>query len=884
MQIPFRQGIVRYPKNSTMSQAFLVKDAGYITQQISTVPVEITFAYKDTNYYWTEQQTVNHAWGPFVTGTTYWLYWDIDTRSGQRTFGATIVPPTYSSQAPSSPITDQHWFDTENNVMKVWVGTGWANKNRVFAAIYNGVDILPPVGIDPAHFEGSQPSLPTEPGMVAGRIVFDSSGSPIIKNNGTFFTTEDQVFVEGSRVDTVRLESSVVLAKAVENIPMFHVVKFTAGGVVVASYEDAHEQAIGLATVDMPSGAVSNIVLQGIVTNPNWNWTEIGAKLWIAPSGLQKGQLVLTDFADISPGVYRTVPVARVLSSNTVIFDQGLGGRGDQGPPGTIINLPKASNVNDIEPVLGAVYLTTTPSNPDFPIAVGEGDPRLTDARTPSPHTHAAMNISFTPYQTILNTNVQSAIQFLYDTTLSSTDGGTITGLTLFTGGLQTTKIPIEDTDVVTKLYVDTLLDGLRWVNPVCFPNLISDILSAPPPSGVPGDTYIVQGPTSGAWTLFEQDDVVQLTITGSWEKLGTKFTLASCRYGVAHTSTTVPTGTFTAKTHQIAQYNTTTGLWTFTPAHNKDAYYVNNADDEFAYNQYVYNGLQWSLFGGRPQNYSIGAGLQLHANTISVVQYNDYLANPTYIGVDATFLRGLQPSDFAASGHTHPEITTENLPATPFTKTYLDIPVQSTETAQQLPAISSTVAQDMLEEIYIKSMLVPQYTNQTVFPPSSSVPGYLARSQADNKAFISDGTQYKAIATEDWAADKNHTHNFPYDMAFYLAGVYVSDAVLGAFAITRNVHVPIGCPGSVATVEFPAVGNVTYELRVVQGGVSTLVGTIDFQAGAFLGSFITTSALNLVPGDTLVVKSPVGIADIGIRNVAITIVGCTVATNCSMV
>jgi hypothetical protein len=457
--------------------------------------------------------------------------------------------------------------------------------------------------------------------------------------------------------------------------------------------------------------------------------------------------------------------------------------------------------------------------------------------------------------------------------------------LTLFTGGLQTTKIPLEDNDVVTKLYVDTLLDGLRWVNPVCFPNLIGDTLSSPPSSGLPGDTYIVAGPTSGAWTPFEQDDVVQLTLTGNWEKLGTKFSLASCRYGIAHTTSTVPNGTFTGKAHQIATYNTTESVWEFVNAHNKDAYYVNNAQDEFAYNQYVYNGLQWSLFGGRPQSYNVGVGLQLHANTISVVQWPDYEANPTsYTGVDATFLRGKTPADFATAAHTHPEMTTENLPATAFTKSYLDIPLPVVQTSQQLPPIASTFAQDMLEEIYVNAMLVPQYTNQTVFPPSSSVPGYLAHSQTDNKTFISDGTQYKAIATEDWAADKNHTHNFPYDMAFYLAGVYVSDALLGAFAITRNVHIPTGCPGSVATVEYAPVGNVTYELRTVVGGVGTIVGYINFAPGAFVGTFLTTSPIDLVAGNTLVIKSPPGVADIGIRNVAVTIVGCTVASNCSMV
>lgn len=51
--------------------------------------------------------------------------------------------------------------------------------------------------------------------------------------------------------------------------------------------------------------------------------------------------------------------------------------------------LNEASTVGDASPTTkGIVQLSVAPSAANSPIAVGEGDPRLTDARTPTAHTH----------------------------------------------------------------------------------------------------------------------------------------------------------------------------------------------------------------------------------------------------------------------------------------------------------------------------------------------------------------------------------------------------------------------------------------------------------------------------------------------------------------
>ena len=49
-------------------------------------------------------------------------------------------------------------------------------------------------------------------------------------------------------------------------------------------------------------------------------------------------------------------------------------------------SIPGASNTID-----GITFLTIMPVNPNDPLAVGDNDPRMSDARTPNPHTHALM-------------------------------------------------------------------------------------------------------------------------------------------------------------------------------------------------------------------------------------------------------------------------------------------------------------------------------------------------------------------------------------------------------------------------------------------------------------------------------------------------------------
>ena len=120
----------------------------------------------------------------------------------------------------------RHWFNTTTSTHYVLVGARWVERLRVFAARLNNLTFSPLGGKVPPDFTGTQVGLNVR--NQSGRVVFDSSGMPIQKDDGTFFTTEDQFFANASRVDAIRLESNVARAQCGDpNIAAFTVVAWT---------------------------------------------------------------------------------------------------------------------------------------------------------------------------------------------------------------------------------------------------------------------------------------------------------------------------------------------------------------------------------------------------------------------------------------------------------------------------------------------------------------------------------------------------------------------------------------------------------------------------------------------------------------------------------
>lgn len=372
MRIDFRQGIISYPTAGNL-QTFLVVSGNSVSLRAAVTPVQIAFAHGDADYLFTESEDVNNAWSRLPPTTKCWLYWDINTLTGQRTFGYTDRQPIVAATPPSSAAVGQMVFDLSTNTMYQYVApTVRKPVIRVFACAIQGTTILPlGSGFPQKPFAGTQVGL-NVPGA-PGQIITDQSGTPIRLGGGVFMTTEDDLFVKGSAVNPVRIDATVVTAAAAETVARYQVVKFSNfGEVQLASYDDIEETAIAMAMEDILTQQTGTVCLQGKITNPAWNWTTVGAKLWVSEAGL----LTETDPHVANAFVFPVgkAPVGRVISRDTIIFDQGLGGKGERGAPGASSGIEKATEV-----VYGIVRLSVPTEVAGDPVVVGSNDPRLSD-------------------------------------------------------------------------------------------------------------------------------------------------------------------------------------------------------------------------------------------------------------------------------------------------------------------------------------------------------------------------------------------------------------------------------------------------------------------------------------------------------------------------
>lgn len=461
MIINFIQGIIKYPSSGSMQQ-FLSSSGPYVSLRADIGRVDVAFAHGDDNYLLTENTAVPNAWGPLPADTNCWLYWDIDKRTAARTFGFTTVQPVYGVEPPAVPVPDQHWFDTDTGTMHVYTGGAFREVIRVFAAKFvNSVFTPMGYGFPQTPYAGTQVGLSLSNTRV-GRIIVDDVGNPVRRPNGHFFTTEHQFFVDGSPVTALRLESTILTGTAqFENLHAYQVVTFSEFGEIShAKYNDIQNSAVAILLEDVNRYDVGTVCVQGHITNPTWNWQTVGAPLWIDDTGT----LIEYDPHVISPLLYPVgkSPVARVITQQSVIFDQGLGGKGDTGSGGADVGLATSSNT-------GVVKLSVEAVDVLSPIAVGDNDPRMTDARTPLSHTHAASAIIPTPYGTLTGANLQLMLQQVEDTKLSL-GGGTLTG------ALTLASNPVSTMQAATKTYVDTAVTSANQYAATAVTNALSSL------------------------------------------------------------------------------------------------------------------------------------------------------------------------------------------------------------------------------------------------------------------------------------------------------------------------------------------------------------------------------------------------------------------------
>lgn len=288
MKIPFRHGILRYQKDSIGNAKFLQKSnsGSSIDLVISPDPTIIAIAHRESNYLIEEGMTTPFAWGGFVSGVDYWLYIDINLLTGARTFGSAAYAPVFGPKSPIDPEPDMHWYDTNLNVMcmKVWNGTIWIEKLRVFVAKYKSGSIIEPLGY------GSQIGINTT--VDAGFILFDNEGKPVKRfyrrDAGEFFTTTSIFTTQTAKAVNISLDAVNMTVIAAEPLPAFSLVTRDEndGYVRLADFRDVKKRAIGIVQEDFYATEVGIYTQSGYVYNEQWNWTQApGTLLFLGHNG-----------------------------------------------------------------------------------------------------------------------------------------------------------------------------------------------------------------------------------------------------------------------------------------------------------------------------------------------------------------------------------------------------------------------------------------------------------------------------------------------------------------------------------------------------------------------------------------------------------------------
>lgn len=770
-------------------------------------------------------------------------------------------------------VDGRHWFNTTTHVHSVLNGSIWTPVLRVFAAqLFNGTTFISmSQNSQFGDFTGTQ--IGNNNSVFSGRVLFDESSKPMRRDDGTFFTTEDQFFTNQSRVDALRLESNVTRAQSVEpSLSAFSVVAWTGDGQISsAAYEDVGRTVVGLLTENLSNFEVGAVIVQGTVTNPLWNWTQgatptpVGSELWV-----EDGLLVTIDPHISDPVKYQQprVPIARVLDKDTIIFEQGLGGVGPIGPQGAIAGLPPADTTN-----LGGVTLITSSSDPLRAFVISDTDPRLTNARSPLAHIHQASDISFLAGGGIISSDVQSALTELGNTKISSTGG-------IMTGALTIATSPVNALDAASKQYVDSLVSGLIWLEAVDGVNLISDVIIVEPSSPNLGDSYVLPNnvlPTASPPETWAGSTGEVLVWDGTiWQNLGQiedMHVLGSIRIGIAMQTITVPSGSFLNRKNQIVTYDALGAIEGFEIPVNNNAIFVESDASLFAFNQYVFDGTVWIKFSGGSSQAITGDGLTIDVSsgTVSVIPST---GTPGGGQVDALFLGGndLNALDlrWANISHTHDSV---NLSFVPYVgDNSWGTPADST--AGQITSVTvESALQGLADDKAEKRQL---YNTLLDLPNVVTEEGMVATVQDDGNVYFSDGANWQPLSRGD------HVHSISYDMAFYSQGALIPNQNIGIFAITREVNVSILAPGSLAVTGKSATTLPTTLIirRSIAPYTSTTdIGSIVYSVGSTVGTITWPAGISFSAGDMLIIVTDGTPSDV--EQISVTIVGCTLESPC---
>ena len=217
-----------------------------------------------------------------------------------------------------------------------------------------------------------------------------------------------------------------------------------------------------------------------------------------------------------------------------------------------------------------------------------------------------------------------------YFTTMTASSA-TVNGNLLVTGTTQAGNIsvsaghvvsiidpPTSSSSAVNKAYVDSVLNGLKWLNPIQGANLIGESSVVPSSPGY-RDSYIVLAGAGGAWVSLV-GHYVQWNNT-TWVDLG--LVSIGSRFGLSFESATLVAAPFVGHDNQIVTVtggNTSGYTYTFYIPSATDSVMNNNTAAVGFGHQFTYSNTNiWVEFGGSA-SIAAGTALAYTSNTLNVL------------------------------------------------------------------------------------------------------------------------------------------------------------------------------------------------------------------------------------------------------------------------
>lgn len=330
----FRHGIISYPGLQVGSQSFLTKVGNDINLNVTpTESLDYTIAHGSANYMLTETATVPAAWT--VSGPRNWIYIEIHPTSAKKTFGVSKAEPIYQHVRPTNPPNDTMWYDTARFKQFVYQSGYWKEVIRIVLAEVQGSEFISISSFSGTSFAGTQIGSDGLKEVDVGRIIFDEAGQPVKRNNGEFYTTVTPSIVTGNLKQSLRVESTILNKQLRSNIAAYTMVTFdNDGDVSVSKYSHIGTRSIGIALQSGVQGDVAPILMQGIVTNPDWDWMYVGDLLWYTNDGVITNQdphvMDPVNYRNPRPAIGRVIgPREIYLTQSLITTTTGSSGGGD---------------------------------------------------------------------------------------------------------------------------------------------------------------------------------------------------------------------------------------------------------------------------------------------------------------------------------------------------------------------------------------------------------------------------------------------------------------------------------------------------------------------------------------------------------------------------